>query len=279
MGRIAPAFPIVLLLMVVLLLGGCAGSTARFEALRDSIGLQQQVVTADGFRLLLLERSLSASYGKVARVYIEGDGRPWVAGGDLVAADPTPRKPLALELMAQDANAVLYLGRPCYFIGADEAPCAPRFWTSHRYSSRVVSAMAGALRDWLKRRPSVQALSLVGYSGGGVLALLIGEEVPAVREVIAVATPLDHARWTSGHAYSPLTGSLNVASRRSWRADVRRLVVFGGADENVPYSMMKDALPPAAEVLLLPGVSHECCGDLGWQHVLERADALAGRQP
>jgi len=266
-------FPMLLALFV---LGGCATSQSRFQALRESIPLRQEIVETNGFRILLLERSRLLEQGGNVRVYIEGDGSPWVAGGELIAADPTPRKPLALQLMAQDERGALYLGRPCYFVGATEAPCSPQLWTSHRYSEKIVQTMVRSLSDWLARHPSVAEVSLVGYSGGGVLAVLIGERLAQVRQVVAVSAPLDHERWTELHAFSPLSGSLNVAKLPTWRSDVRRLAVFGADDKNVPYLAMRHALPPGTEVVLLPRVSHECCGESGWTSVLRRLDDVTG---
>lgn len=279
-GSLPPAFlSLLLAFSVTCLVAGCAGSQARFESLRDSASLRQEVVSAQGFRLLLLERSALVEQGGHVHVYIEGDGRPWVAGGEVVAADPTPRKPQALELLVQDKRAALYLGRPCYFVGVGDAVCEPQWWTNQRYSERVVQAMADALGDWLARRPTITSISLIGYSGGGVLAMLLGERVPQVRRVVAVASPLDHERWTALHGYSPLTGSLNVADLRYWRADLARQAIFGAEDRNVPYAAMLHALPPRTEALVLPGMAHECCGDHAWANVLERLNKPPAASP
>ncbi len=279
-GLFSPAFfSFPLMFLVSCLLAGCTSSQARFENLRDSASLSQEVVSAQGFRLLLLERVALVGQGGHVHVYIEGDGRPWVAGGEAVAADPTPRKPMALELLVQDERAALYLGRPCYFVGVGDAVCEPQWWTSQRYSDRVVQAMADALGDWLARRPAITGVSLIGYSGGGVLAMLLGERVPQVRRVVAVASPLDHERWAALHGYSPLIGSLNVADLRHWRADVARQAIFGTEDRNVPYAEMLHALPPGTEVVLLPGMAHECCGDHVWANVLKRQNKVPAASP
>jgi len=266
------AFIFFALMTIPLFLGACSSSQGRFEALRDSVHLRQDSIEAMGFRVLVLEQPGLFTQGENVRIYIEGDGRPWIAGGEVVAADPTSRNPLALELMTQDDRGVLYLGRPCYFIGSSEPPCTPQLWTSHRYSDKVVQIMTSALVDWLVRHPSVADISLVGYSGGGVLALLIAERVTQVSQVVAIAAPLDHQRWAELHGYSPLSGSLNIASLNSWRSDVKRLAVFGEDDRNVPYMDMRHGLPPNTEVLILPGVSHRCCGNLGWLSILQHLE-------
>ena len=70
--------------------------------------------------------------------------------------------------------------------------------------------MAAALSDILQRRP-YQGLVLIGYSGGGVLAMLLAEQFPATQAVVTVAGNLDTDAWAIEHGYSPLRGSLNPA--------------------------------------------------------------------
>ena len=64
-----------------------------------------------------------------------------------IAADPTPRNPLALRLAAVDpADQVLYLARPCQYTAAETAPDSdPKNWSSHRTAEAVVAAMGAAI--------------------------------------------------------------------------------------------------------------------------------------
>ena len=75
-------------------------------------------------------------------VYLDGDGTPML--GSYPAADPTPRDPLVLDLMALDSTPSIYVGRPCYH-GLSGAPCSPSLWTSGRYSEPVVASMAAGI--------------------------------------------------------------------------------------------------------------------------------------
>lgn len=240
-------------------------------------GLTRGEIRSEPFTLLAVQRP--AREQGSAHVYIEGDGRPWIAGGEVVASDPTPRHPLALEWMSDDARGMLYLGRPCYFGQADVPPCGPALWTSARYSEPVVVAMAGAVQQWLDRHPEVGRLTLIGHSGGGILALFLGERLAAVERVVAVASPVDHRRWAQLHDYTPLTQSLNVADYGPWRAGVERVLVFGEADDNVPAVVFGPiaAAIPGARVIRVPGMAHhECCGALRWRDFLVRRIGAAG---
>jgi hypothetical protein len=121
-------------------------------------------------------------------IYIEGDGLPWIENAP--TADPTPRNPLALELMHQDTGNAIYLGRPCYFnhyaLGADQR-CDVRYWTSARYSQQVIDDMSAiAARYIADKKP--RKIILIGYSGGGVLATMMACALPK---------PIKHTRCKS----------------------------------------------------------------------------------
>jgi pimeloyl-ACP methyl ester carboxylesterase len=67
------------------------------------------------------------------------------------------------------------------------------------------------LRGSLKQRSGSTRLTLVGYSGGGTIAVLLAARRSDVAEVITVAANLDVGYWTQRDGLSPLTGSLDPA--------------------------------------------------------------------
>ncbi|MBS0394053.1 MAG: alpha/beta hydrolase, partial [Proteobacteria bacterium] len=67
-------------------LAGCAGGPAPLRTAAAQ-GFRERTLPAGGFPLLVLER---AGGGGPRWVFLEGDGRPFVAHGTRVAADPTP---------------------------------------------------------------------------------------------------------------------------------------------------------------------------------------------
>ena len=252
------------LFLLLAILAGCV--TAPVERLASQArlaGLQPVSLPTADFMLQGFER---AAAGRHARIYIEGDGRPWRAGGRVIADDPSPRNLPALTWMASLPGPSLYLGRPCYFQTSAQPACNAMLWTYGRYSDRVVAAMAQGLQSWLQRHPQIDSLTLVGHSGGGVLALLVAERVPAVVEVVTLAAPTDVALWAQLHEYTPLFASLNPADIEHWRPQVRRRLFFGEQDRQVPpASFVASAQTiPGAQVSVVPDIGHDCCAPALW---------------
>lgn len=249
---------------MLLALAGCQTLTERADDYAARQGMERRVIAGEAFRHVVYERN---GTGGTLHVYIEGDGRPWLYG-TLVADDPTPRLAYALVLMARDPAAAVYLGRPCYFgLYTDEA-CDERFWTSARYAPAVVDSMAAALRRLLAERGRPDVV-LVGYSGGGVLAVLLADKVPGVRTVVTVAANLDIGEWTSAHGYLPLEGSLNPMT--SARLGGIRHVHLAGADDTVVDSGMIEAFAERHDgrYRVFENFDHRCCWRERWPALLD----------
>ncbi|MGO1248102.1 MAG: alpha/beta fold hydrolase [Oceanisphaera sp.] len=229
-----------------------------------TLGVNTLQLPAENFILAAAERRAGGNH---ATVFIEGDGQPWIAGGRTLASDPTPKNiPMLARLLtptnfALTPGSMLYLGRPCYFRMGPSEVCHPALWSFSRYSTRVVNAMSEGLRLWLDNQHQDMKVTLVGHSGGGVLALLIAEEVAAVNAVITYAAPIDIDVWAKQHNFTPLFDSLNPANINTWRPDVQRTLIFGSKDTRVPahlfikaaknipnvsyHTISADHLPPA----------------------------------
>lgn len=261
-GGIALRFPLSLLnqtctgLLVLLissfwlLLVGC---TSNKPGLPISYTPDVNTLQLKGLDFVLAAAERPAK-GNRATVFIEGDGQPWIAGGRILADDPTPRNtPMLSRLLHPTRSAsvtgpMLYLGRPCYFGMGPAERCHPALWSFSRYSTRVVSAMSDGLRMWLKHQGRSMNITLVGHSGGGVLALLIAEEVAEVDSVITYAAPIDVDLWSQLHDFTPLFDSLNPARINTWRPEVQRTLVFGSEDTRVPANLFikaADGIPSA----------------------------------
>jgi len=219
-----------LALLAGLGLGGCA---AVPEALPGSL------VEGVGYRHRVVVQGAVDGASRV-HVYLEGDGRPY-ATRQLPAGDPTPRRRLARELMSLDPAPAIYLARPCYEGLADAPGCGPALWTGARYGEAVVASLAAVL-ERLRVERAIEHCTLIGYSGGGVLAMLLAERVAAVDRVVTVAANLDLEAWAAAHDYSPLVGSLNPARRSALPPRVAQLHYAGGRDRNVPPALIEAAL-------------------------------------
>ena len=251
-----------------LVLAACSGFEHRADRLAEKSGFTRQVLSGDRFTHVVYESLPSPGPLAVLHVYIEGDGTPW-QGGRYPAADPTPRRPLALELMALDNTPAIYLGRPCYFGLADSANCHASLWTSRRYSPEVIASMSAVIRRY-QQQFQVKQLVLMGYSGGGAIATLVLDELMGEVFLLTVAANLDTALWTRQHGYLPLEGSLNPVDNIGVRAHFPQLHLMGEADTTVPNDVTRSytsKLAPGSS-RLYPEFDHACCwGDI-WESLL-----------
>ena len=215
--------------------------------------------------MLALARGQAAA---VLHVYIEGDGAAWPSPFH-PPRDPTPDRPVALALAAQDAApAVVYLGRPCQYLSAEAMhDCPLKYWTSHRFAPEVLDAYRQTL-DVLKARTGATELRLFGYSGGGVLATLLAMSRTDVVQLVTIAAPLSVAEWTSWHQVTPLTESLDPGMQGG---SLPRAVHFvGGKDAVVPPDVVRGfARRSGGRLRSVDDFDHQCCWSRDWRRLLE----------
>ena len=202
-------------------------------------------------------------------VYIEHDGIPWITLTQ-PSADPTPRRLIMLEMMASDSAPSLYLGRPCYFGLSTRAPCEPIWWTHRRFSPEVVSSMNAAVSAFLATNPHIERLEVYGFSGGGVLAVLMAPGIPQTQRVITAAAPLDIDAWTTLHGYSTLAGSLSPMRQPPLAVRIAQLHLVGGRDDVVTIDMVRPFVErqSGAELRSLETFDHHCCWERTWTSVI-----------
>lgn len=264
---------------------GCTSIAPRgFDIERPTEWMQSQ-----GFRQQFFEFSdfwIASSIKKptdedtsdVLAIYIEGDGASWPSLYT-PPPDPTPLKPVALWLAAQDPSYhTIYLGRPCQYAHIGQRECSTAYWTTHRFSASVIAAY-DRLIEHLKAVHGARAIRLVGYSGGGVIAALLATRRSDVVQLITVAAPLSVRSWTTHHKITPLHGSLDpVGAGRPHQNTLTRVHYVGKNDRVVPFSILaeyEEKVDTGAVVFEVPDFGHECCWAEKWRHLLELA--LTGR--
>lgn len=215
-------------------------------------------------------------------IYIEGDGLAWRRKKRL-SDDPTPVNPLAFRLAQQSsAAAVVYLARPCqYTMTRDKERCIPGYWSSHRYSEDVVDAMNEAI-DIYKEQTGVESISLIGYSGGGVIAALLAARRTDVKSLVSVAANLDHQFWTGQHKVTPLTGSLNPTDFADDLLSIPQLHFVGADDSIVGEEVVRSyinkvKLSLAKTLRVIDDVDHDCCWVELWPTLQRELNALNTR--
>ncbi len=245
-------------------LSGCATSGERIDQQAREAGLVRTLVNGTHFQHVVYSNPAAAmGAASTLIVFLEGDGRPWNADGRTPSSDPTSRTPLALQLLAITGEPALYVSRPCYQQRFDPA-CSQRSWTGGRYSAEVVESLVAAI-DTVRRSAGASDVVLVGYSGGGVLAVLAAERLDRVAAVATLAANLDIDSWTQHHGYLPLSESLNPA--RSNRAHPWLEIHFAGAQDTIVPLATADAYfarYPTARRGILERHDHTCCWLEAW---------------
>jgi hypothetical protein len=263
------------LLLLALFLAGCTSNARRIEELAGALGMTRSVVVAGGFRSPIFMRGAPGQQDETLAIFIEGDGVPW-EGGREPSLDPATRDPIALELLAQTPLPAAYVARPCYH-DMTGGRCTPERWTMARYSDEVVSSMTEVVRT-AALQAKARSLVLVGYSGGGVLAVLIAERLDNVSAVITVGANLDTDAWTRYHDYLPLSGSLNPASSRTehrWP----ETHLYGARDKTVPPATTQAYFKrhPGAQRRIVDANDHVCCWVEQWPQLWREITAGAAR--
>lgn len=216
---------------------------------------------------------------RTLHIYIEGDGVPFL-NTLTVSPDPTPHDPMALRLMAQDSAPSVFLARPCYFqqqsyfqqqkAFEQKSTCHPSLWTVARYSPIVVQSLSHGVELLAKHYDQVV---LIGYSGGGTLAILIAARVPKVSRVITLAGNLDTERWTHHHALTPLYDSLNPSAEPPLPEHVRQIHYVGDRDKNILPQWALDFAQYQPHVIVkhISHFDHQCCWEADWKSLLVQA--------
>jgi hypothetical protein len=260
------------------LLAGCAHQEVsdRVQAvasLFDRHGFVQRDIITDQFNLRVWQHS--ASGAGTMHVYIEGDGFAWVNRYQ-PSMNPTPVNSIVASMASKDdiAAHVVYLARPCQYVSLAERACPSVYWTQARFAPEVVAAMNQAVSQ-LKNETKAQKIVLIGYSGGGALALLMAAQRPDIGSVVTIAGNLDHHAWAKLHGISELQGSLNPPDFSKTLQMIRQVHFIGGQDSNMPasvYQAYRSAFPPQAEILreVIPGFDHQCCWVERWPSLLHR---------
>jgi len=267
------------LLSCTLALLACCSSTPGWEQRSEDAarlaldaGWQSRRTAAGDFDLQAWFSPLRQ--GKNVTVYIEGDGFAWV-NSNRPSDNPTPRSPVALELaLAQPRGNAAYLARPCQYLDASaQEICRQEFWTAGRFSEPVIRATNEAL-EVIKRHFGSETITLVGYSGGGAVAILVAARRDDVRQIITVAGNLDHVAWTALHGLAPLASSLNPADEWQRVQDIPQLHYVGSADQTIPAGIaeayrLRFSDNRLVNIEVINGFDHQCCWSQHWASMSE----------
>jgi dienelactone hydrolase len=223
-------------------------------------------------------------------IFIEGDGSPVAIDAmnnrPQPNPDPTARRPIGLELAIQTQAPAIYISRACYGEHRKDSECADRYWTTERYSRPVVASLTAAIEHYARSRP----VTLVGYSGGGVIAVLIANRLPTVRAVVTIAANLDIDAWTKdasclpsyikdGAVSAATTGcaafanSVNPAETKASQ-DWQEFALVGSKDVVVPAHTTARYFDrhPDTVVWKYEAFDHVCCWVETWPEIINKLE-------
>lgn len=216
---------------VVFLMCGCASDpVVQADVLAQRAGLHRGQIQTSVFLLTTYTKITDTT--KPFNIYIEGDGLAWRSLWE-PSQNPTPRKALGLSLAALDGAAnVIYIARPCQYTPLDlDRNCKVTYWTQRRFSEEVIESVHQAI-DKLTGTAKKNELHLIGYSGGGAVAVLVAARRDDVRSIRTLAGNLDHAEVNRQHDVTLLTGSLNAIEVARKVATIPQ-IHFNGSDDDV----------------------------------------------
>lgn len=257
-------------------LSGCANfdRDANADSIARPAGLARTVIKTDSFVLTTFARI--SNHTSPIDVYIEGDGLAWLSRTE-VSLDPTPREAQGLALAAVDPAAnVVYIARPCQFTARAKNPnCGAAYWTGKRFAPEVIASIGQALDQIAAQAPG-QKINLIGYSGGGAVAVLVAAQRKDVASIRTVAGNLDHAEVNRLHKVSPMDGSLNAIDVAPQLAKIPQIHFSGADDTTIPPTIAVRFRTAAASSCVRTEVVAGAAHETGWT---ERWRALLAQSP
>ena len=256
-----------LLLLAAVFLSGCKTVTYGHEpgSIGDMYGFKKVLVKGGDFWI--------TTYQKVANkhdpfvFYIEGDGAAF-NGKFKISRNPTPRRQMFINLAAMDERPnVIYIARPCQYTPMHMNPkCSNhQYWTNKRMSDDSVHA----INDVINSINNKQKFSLVGYSGGGGIAVLVAARNYMVGDIITLAGNLDHKAFTTHHNVTPMIGSLNPIDYATQVRHIPQLHISGGKDPIIPPFIADKFVQKASSSCVKQQIFEDVSHKDGWKKIWE----------
>lgn len=257
------------LFLIFLLLSGCAQRPSEFkkfgsvDSLAASGGFSRKLVKGQNFWITTFGKTTDLT--KPFVFYIEGDG--------LVSSnDPTPRNFMLLNLAMLDKRPnIYYISRLCQYTPMYVNPkCHKKYWAQWRYSEEAVNELNSVINQLNHSMP----FDLVGFSGGGAMAVLVSARNNNARSILTIAANLDLETFVRYHNMhmDHLSGSLNPMHYVSQVQDIPQLHLFGSKDKIVPSiigsKFIKKASSKCVQIKVMPGVEHNYHWSKYWDEIL-----------
>lgn len=260
-----------ILLISQLLLCACQKTPPTpINQITQQASMHKAYIQTNPFKIATWQR-ISKTHDTI-NIYIEGDGRVRRSRTS-VTDDPTPKNALALQLATLDPTpSVVYIARPCQFSPDDLITvCDSKYWQQARYSTTVVNAIDQAINQ-IKTQSSAKKINLIGYSGGGTIAVLIAAKRNDIASIRTVAGNLDLLAMEKYHRSSPLNESLDPLDVAQQIKHIPQLHFVGKKDKVVPNQVAQNFCRAANmdknQIVILENADHKTGWIENWPHLL-----------
>lgn len=229
-------------------------------------GFEKRLVAGNGFLITTYQKINDKTKPYV--FYIEGDGSI-MKGKHSISDDPTPRTPMLINLAFMDSRPnVVYLARPCQYTPMElNSKCNSDYWLGKRMSDDVVES----LNQVINTINGQQKFNLVGFSGGGGVAVLIAARNNMVKDIITIAGNLDHVAFSELHKSRPMLESLNPIDYAEKINYIPQLHLSGGKDTRVPPMIAERFVKRSASSSVKQKIYQENSHNDGWKEIWESA--------
>lgn len=264
--------PRISLLFIPLLLSSCASSietrVKEAEKVASINKFAKKLVKAGDFVITTYQRVSDKDSPYV--FYIEGDGSISI-GCYAIADNPTPSKVMLFKLATLDTRPnIVYIARPCQYTPVELNPnCNQAYWTDKRMAEEVIESTNIVINSINNGNPT----SLVGFSGGGGVAILVAARNKHIKDIITIAGNLDIENFSTHHRIYVLKESLNPIDYAIKISNIPQLHLSGSKDAIVPSKIMQGYIKASSsdctQQKIFPNITHTKGWDKVWQEVLK----------
>jgi dienelactone hydrolase len=130
-----------------------------------------------------------------------------------------------------------------------------------------------SINEAIKKISNGKSFSLIGYSGGGGIAVLIASRNENVRDILTIAANLDHVTFNNYHHVKSMSSSLNPIDYASKISGISQLHISGDEDKIVPSFItekyVKKSSSDCVKHRVFSGVKHNEGWEKHWKQILD----------
>ena len=268
--------------LLCLLSQGCASNTPQTIA-SDIADKWFKSTELKGGEFILQVYYRFDQLGAPLSVYIEGDGKAWL-NKNRASRNPSPRNPIGLKLAVRDPGKnVMYIARPCQYVSFEKNPqCDYTYWTNRRFAPEVIASVSAVI-DLGKKKAKASKVNLIGYSGGGAVALLAAARRSDVTSIRTVAGNIDHRVWTKQHKVDSLNGSLNAADVADKVSAISQIHYVGERDKVIGRYVTESFIFKAGsenciQLKMVSGATHTKGWETLWPKLIREKLPICGEK-